>query len=276
MDAADANDDGKVDPSDIVYLIGYLFMGGNPPPPPFPNPGPDPTPDGLDCANLCVAPANSAVDFLEVSSASGSACEVTAVPIIVTNSQVLFAYQIHLEFNPSVLQVIDADTTGTATGTAGADQFGFSKNNVAGTIEIYCAIDCPRLAGIPPGTNTLVKIKFSVDEGAPSGVTLLDLKNVTGLVFWGNLLDYAGGNVYPTLVDGNFTVQFKCGDVNGDSTVNVSDVVYLINCLFVPGSPPPDPMAVGDVNCDGKVNVNDVVYLINSLFVAGSPPPCGP
>jgi len=71
-------------------------------------------------------------------------------------------------------------------------------------------------------------------------------------------------------------IQFKCGDANGDVVVNVNDVVYLINYLFVPGSPPPDPMAVGDVNCDGKVDVTDVVYLINSLFVAGSPPPCGP
>jgi hypothetical protein len=69
-------------------------------------------------------------------------------------------------------------------------------------------------------------------------------------------------------------VRFKCGDVNGDGLINVTDVVYLINYLFISG-PPPAPMATGNANCDGSVNVSDVVYLINSLFVSGSPPPCG-
>jgi len=66
------------------------------------------------------------------------------------------------------------------------------------------------------------------------------------------------------------------GDVNADGIVNVNDVVYLINCLFVPGSPPPVPLEAGDATCDGITNVNDVVYLINYLFVPGSPPPCDP
>jgi len=65
----------------------------------------------------------------------------------------------------------------------------------------------------------------------------------------------------------------KCGDVNADGTINVNDVVYLINYLFVPGSPAPIPLLAGDANCDGAVNVNDVVYLINFLFISG-PPPC--
>jgi hypothetical protein len=66
------------------------------------------------------------------------------------------------------------------------------------------------------------------------------------------------------------------GDVNADGIVNVNDVVYLINYLFVPASPPPVPLEAGDATCDGIINVNDVVYLINYLFVPGSPPPCGP
>jgi hypothetical protein len=66
------------------------------------------------------------------------------------------------------------------------------------------------------------------------------------------------------------------GDVNADGIVNVNDVVYLINYLFVPASPPPVPLEAGDATCDGIINVNDVVYLINYLFVPGSPPPCDP
>jgi hypothetical protein len=66
---------------------------------------------------------------------------------------------------------------------------------------------------------------------------------------------------------------FIYGDVNADRVINVSDVVYLINYLFISG-PPPQPLAAGDCNCDGVVNVSDVVYLINYLFISGPPPGC--
>jgi hypothetical protein len=42
------------------------------------------------------------------------------------------------------------------------------------------------------------------------------------------------------------------GDVNGDGVINVSDVVYLINYLFINGPVPP-PLQAGDTNCDGTV-----------------------
>ncbi len=48
-DAADANDDGKLDLSDATYTLNYLFLGGPAPRPPFPQLGTDPTADGLSC-----------------------------------------------------------------------------------------------------------------------------------------------------------------------------------------------------------------------------------
>jgi agmatine/peptidylarginine deiminase len=70
---------------------------------------------------------------------------------------------------------------------------------------------------------------------------------------------------------------YICGDANGDGVINVTDVVYLINYLFlVPPGPAPQPLAAGDANCDGTINVTDVVYLINYLFLLppGPPPGC--
>jgi len=52
MDAADANDDGGINLSDQIYLNTWLLMGG--PAPPAPGPytcGSDPTPDNLFCDN---------------------------------------------------------------------------------------------------------------------------------------------------------------------------------------------------------------------------------
>jgi hypothetical protein len=66
---------------------------------------------------------------------------------------------------------------------------------------------------------------------------------------------------------------FLIGDANGDGVTDVADVMYLVNYLFIGGSPP-DPMEAGDANCDGEVDVADVMYLINYLFIGGSPPGC--
>ena len=48
-DAANANDDGSVDLSDAVFVLAFLFQGGPPPPAPFGECGVDPTSDVLGC-----------------------------------------------------------------------------------------------------------------------------------------------------------------------------------------------------------------------------------
>ncbi len=66
--------------------------------------------------------------------------------------------------------------------------------------------------------------------------------------------------------------QYVCGDANGNSAVNISDAVYLINYIFA-GGPAPNPVLAGDANCSLGVSISDVVYLINYIF-AGGPAPC--
>ncbi len=66
--------------------------------------------------------------------------------------------------------------------------------------------------------------------------------------------------------------EFIVGDANADGVIDVADIMYLINYLFVGGSEP-IPWESGDVNCDGIVDIADVIYLINYLFIDG-PPPC--
>jgi hypothetical protein len=56
-DAADANDDGNIDVSDIISILSFQFNGGSPPPPPFANCGVDPTVnDGLGCILYSTCP----------------------------------------------------------------------------------------------------------------------------------------------------------------------------------------------------------------------------
>jgi hypothetical protein len=54
IDAADANDDGKVNLADAITILGYLFSGAASLPGPFAECGSDPTADTLGCeARAC-------------------------------------------------------------------------------------------------------------------------------------------------------------------------------------------------------------------------------
>ena len=59
--------------------------------------------------------------------------------------------------------------------------------------------------------------------------------------------------------------QFIRGDANGDGVIDVADIVYLLNYVYIDG-PAPEPRKAGDANCDRLVNIVDVVNLINYLF----------
>ncbi len=72
---------------------------------------------------------------------------------------------------------------------------------------------------------------------------------------------------------GLFKPSFLHGDANGDTIIDLADVIYLINYLFR-GGPAPSPLEAGDANCDTLVNIDDVIYLINYLYKGGPPPPC--
>ena len=48
-DALDANDDGMVNLTDVIYMIEFEFLGGVEPPDPFPAPDADMTTDELEC-----------------------------------------------------------------------------------------------------------------------------------------------------------------------------------------------------------------------------------
>lgn len=82
------------------------------------------------------------------------------------------------------------------------------------------------------------------------------------------------------LIDGSnefVCVPCECGDANGDQSVDISDVVYLIAFIFSSGTTPGVcvyPKGLGDANGDGAVDISDVVYLIARIFSGGQAPHC--
>ena len=66
---------------------------------------------------------------------------------------------------------------------------------------------------------------------------------------------------------------FVRGEVNGDSNVNLADVIYLLNYTFGSGAAPIPILEAGDVNDDASYDVGDSVYLLDFFFIGGPPPP---
>jgi predicted outer membrane repeat protein len=66
---------------------------------------------------------------------------------------------------------------------------------------------------------------------------------------------------------------FIIGDANEDGSINIADVVYVLNYV-IKGGPDPNPLQAGDVTCDGNVDVGDIIYFVNYLFKGGPAPSC--
>ena len=65
--------------------------------------------------------------------------------------------------------------------------------------------------------------------------------------------------------------RFKRGDPTGDDAINVTDVVFVLNFLFV-GTAGPDCNDAADADDSGDVNLADAVQILNFLFAAGQAP----
>ena len=87
----------------------------------------------------------------------------------------------------------------------------------------------------------------------------------------------AGGFEQNLTVEGTSGI---CGDVNGDTKVNIGDVIRLANHVGFPADPRYYPVDdnLADVNNDGKVNIGDVIRLANHVGFPADPsytPNCG-
>ena len=67
-------------------------------------------------------------------------------------------------------------------------------------------------------------------------------------------------NYIRSIIEEHYT-QSVLGDINGDSIVNVQDIILLIN-LILNGQQ--DDSA--DINADGTINILDVVQVINIIL----------
>jgi hypothetical protein len=62
-----------------------------------------------------------------------------------------------------------------------------------------------------------------------------------------------------------------CGDLNVDQEVNIADIIFMINYIYL-GGEFPETQEIADVNCDDKISLVDIIYLVNYIFRGGAEP----
>jgi hypothetical protein len=90
----------------------------------------------------------------------------------------------------------------------------------------------------------------------------------------GNSATYGLNNGYWQDFGGEPTAcDCQPGNANGDATINIFDITYIISYLYLGGSAPvPYELCSGDPNKDCTCNIFDITYIISSLYLSGPPP----
>jgi len=112
-------------------------------------------------------------------------------------------------------------------------------------------------------------------DGESGNWNMYDLaihQNTVGIA-WVDFRNYSvyDADVYAKLLDLDKIGFYLRGDVTLDGSIDIGDVIYLINYLFRNGWGI-IPEWIGDASSDGNVDIGDVVFLINYLFKGGPPP----
>ena len=91
-----------------------------------------------------------------------------------------------------------------------------------------------------------------------------DISNYSGLT-----LTVTGYNKVPiiySVIVGNSCPESALGDINGDSNINIQDIVLLVSIVLGTVSPDECQAEFGDMNSDGTFNVLDIVSLVGIIL----------
>lgn len=120
-------------------------------------------------------------------------------------------------------------------------------------------------------------IAFATTSAAPVSNTgsAASGRSTNGSLFLDSVYGQSLSGNAGRLTSGVFSQQnlpnFVAGDVDGNGTVTISDVVFLINYIFAGTEAPPNPSAA-DTDCSGMISISDAVYLISFIFNGGAVP----
>jgi hypothetical protein len=255
----DCNSDGIVDINDMNYLINYLFMSG---PPPnlvlcdcdfypgvnygdlwqltealfgaamlYPSPGTD-------------VPVPTNVKFLALGNPDGIV--QTTATIVVDAPVAIDCVVLPYSFASGVGEAVLNCTSVNFTGSVGTNLTATIDN-----VNKVFVISNNAKPSIPATPNWRLFATANFTQVAPgTGVMITPTSTATLFPMLLAQAAYAGINMirvlFPVLVP--FSLM-NVGDVNCDGQIDIDDIVYLVNFIFMGGPPPGDPDNDGIPNC---------------------------
>ena len=209
-------------------------------------------------------------DTLTFASALGTPGSQVVMSVNLVNSLELSKLTIPLTFDESPFITFDSAILGNRT--AYFERFQLVVLIPSSNTYVY-ELQADDGGSSPPleaGNGEVMQLHFTVSPLAPLD-TAIDVDTTSSprlLEVVSEYLIYA-----PATTAGTVTVSGTVrGDINGDETIDISDLVYLVAYMFT-GGPPPVSEMVGDVDASGQLDISDLVYLVDYMFNGGPPPP---
>ena len=188
------------------------------------------------------------VSLLPMSVPSPNIGQLLKLSIKITNGKNVAGYQATVQFDDTALRYVESSNSDYLP-----DGAFFVPPILEGNLV---KLNAASLAGESKGNGTLATLTFEVIAVQASTLTLSDvlLSNSTGETF------------APQVENSQITEPTKLiGDVNGDGTVNIADLVLVASNLGQTGQ------NAADVNSDGVVNIADLVLVAGALGTSASP-----
>lgn len=303
-DAADFDDSGEIDTTDVVTLLGFLFFYTKIPPAPFPEIGFDLTADSLDCVSGSRSSEEGLgggggkpgdigqdVDFVNFgrSLIYGYPGEQSLrLPIYIRNYDEVEGLTLSVQTDPRLIWLKRIEFEGSSLSEIHPEMvMQYNQRIQEGYLATSILIDAaPPFEGrvIYPQAmpRPIANLVFSISPQASVNERVaIYFKTAPGSDALrpglANEFSIRGISERPLVDPRGVTVEiaakedlFIRGDADGDWSLGITDAIAVLRFKFLGESQRCEDSA--DIDDDGDISMTDVVGLLLYLFSGGAPP----
>ena len=113
----------------------------------------------------------------------------------------------------------------------------------------------------PPGS-----IQWSFDWQAP-GSDVGNINFYLSSLATNHNHSTSGDHTYTQVITLSYN-DVVLGDINGDGTINILDVIVEVNIVLGFVDPTPQQESAGDINTNGTIDILDIISLVNLILDA--------
>ncbi len=158
-----------------------------------------------------------------------------------------------IEDSPNILQNINVIPTER---TSSFSLFSNENGNI-----LYIAGFHPELDIITPGSGPILEVTYEANIIFIEQEVELDISNV--------ILSDPNAEQLPSIeINGIIivTTNIPMGDVNFDETIDILDIILIVNHILVINELDPVQINLGDMDYNGVINILDIIQIINIIL----------